>query len=180
MSTLPLECIMSSPIKTYVTRAPALLMSSPSQGFVQVISITRARSCYLHHNVQVISVTRALFMSSPSQGPVQAFSVTRALFKSSPSQGHCSCHLRHKGPFKPTPSQGHCSSHLRHKGTVQVISVTRALFMSSPSQGHFHVRWPGRSRVRATVGEQKLLRVESKIAYEPRAKLCTIREQKCA
>ena len=60
------------------------------------------------------------------------------------------------------------------------------------------VRWPGRSRVRATVGEQKLVRAvvawgaklrtsqeqncvraKSKIAYDPRAKMCTSPEQKC-
>ena len=63
------------------------------------------------------------------------------------------------------------------------------------------LRWPGRSRVRATVGEQKLVRAvvgayepraklrtsqeqncvraKSKIAYDPRAKLSTSRHQKC-
>ena len=52
-----------------------------------------------------------------------------------------------------------------------------------------NLRWPGRSRVRATVGEQKLVRAvvgeqncvraKSKIAYDPRAKLSTSRHQKC-
>ena len=48
----------------------------------------------------------------------------------------------------------------------------------------------GGSRVRATVGEQKLVRAvvgeqncvqaKSKIAYDPRAKMCMSPEQKCA